>query len=137
MEKLLEYGGIYLDMDTISIINIDHILNNNFVIAKEKQKGLCNAIMLCNKNSSFLSEWWKNYEENFKTDGWGEASISYPFKLSKTNRDVLILKEESFLIPSYDDVHKIFEGSLSIPNNLLILHLWESFSMKYYTYNNL
>lgn len=137
LEKLLEYGGIYLDMDTICVKNIDELLNNNFVICKEKESGLCNCIMLANKDSSFLKEWYSNYGNVFEPYGWSEASVNYPLKLSLTNKDVTILPEENFLLPSWDEVYKIFEGDFPLNNNLLILHLWETNSSKYYNFKKI
>ena len=138
MEKLLEYGGIYLDIDTVTVKSIDHLLNEDFVICKEKNYGLCNAIMMSKKNSKFLKEWWDNYEKVFKSDGWNEASIIYPYKLSKTNKNLRILSEEMCLIPSFKEVNKIFLlNTTKISDKLLILHLWESYSSKYYKFNDI
>lgn len=82
------------------------------------------------------------------TDGWCEASVHLPQKvLAKMDKSALsrikILDKSAFYNPSYNEVDKIFElfnDILSHNSNiltdkysdLLTLHLWNSYSNKYY-----
>jgi hypothetical protein len=138
MEKLLEYGGIYLDMDTICVRPIDDMLGYSMVMGEEGDYGLCNAIMMANKDSAFLRKWWNNYEEVFNPDGWNEASVVYPRQLAKTETSIKVYSEDTFFKPSFNETEDIFVKATSqIPENLRILHLWESFSGKYYTFDSI
>ena len=132
MEKLLERGGIYMDIDTISVRPYTHLLYNDVVLGKEKNNGICNAVMMTKPNSEFFNIWYNNYEKEFKSNGWTEASIILPKLLSDKYPDKLtLLEEEVFFLPSWDETDKIFEKKYDIPNNLITLHLWESISMDY------
>jgi len=132
MEKLLERGGIYMDIDTISVRPYTHLLGNDVVLGKEKEDGICNAVMLTKPNSEFFTLWYSSYESEFKSDGWNEASIKLPKKLANQYPTKLtLLEEDVFFLPSWDETDKIFKESYDIPDNLITLHLWESFSKEY------
>jgi GR25 family glycosyltransferase involved in LPS biosynthesis len=132
MEKLYEHGGIYMDIDTISIRPYKHLLNNETVLGFESDNAICNAVMLTIPKSRFFKIWLSKYEKEFKSDGWGESSISLPYKIYSNNKDIVkVLPKETFFIPSYTETDKIFEKNNNIPNELITLHLWESFSIKY------
>ena len=52
MDKLYEKGGIYMDIDTISVKPYKDLLNYNTVLGYEyKPDTICNAIMLTKSNS--------------------------------------------------------------------------------------
>jgi hypothetical protein len=95
---LKETGGIYLDLDTISVKPLTELLNNSFVIGQEfeaayvpenlRQKikfnfrkrlglikkkslgftGLCNAVLLSEKKSDFVNRWLEEYK-SFRSKG--------------------------------------------------------------------
>ena len=132
MEKLLERGGIYMDIDTISVRPYTHLLHNDVVLGKEKGDGICNAVMMTKPNSEFFTIWYDNYEKEFKSNGWNEASIKLPKLLAdKYPNKLTLLEEDVFFLPSWNETDKIFEKTYDIPNNLITLHLWESYSKKY------
>lgn len=142
MEILKKYGGIYFDIDTISYQSCSNLLNNNFVMAKEKmfinkslinyKLGLCNAIMLSEPNSKFLEIWMYNYENYFNPNGWAEASVELPYKLSQIyKKHITILKQDVFFYPDCLHINDIFVNKQNISPLLLTLHLWESKSINY------
>jgi len=132
MDVLYEKGGIYLDIDTISIKPYTYLLTNRVVLGKEIPSGICNAIMMTEKKSDFFKIWLENYENYFNSDGWAEASIALPYKIAEKNPELLNLQEaDVFFLPTWTETDKIFEKTLDIPGNLITLHLWETMSMKY------
>lgn len=160
LEILNKYGGVYMDIDTITIRPYYHLINDNngtvdFVIGIQEENYLnreltlyCNAILMSKRNSPFIQKWMEMYEKYFMTDGWCEASVHLPQKvLAKMDKSALsrikILDKSAFYNPSYNEVDKIFElfnDILSHNSNiltdkysdLLTLHLWNSYSNKYY-----
>jgi len=130
MEALLKYGGIHFDIDTISLRPVKEYLQYDMVMAREKDYGLCNAVIMANKDSKFLKRWWEIYPDWFIPDGWGEASIVCPRQLSNVmRRDIVILNGKRFFEPDFNSWCDIFnESSISIPKELLTLHLWENSS---------
>lgn len=132
MDKLYENGGIYLDIDTICVKPWKELLSNNCVLGKEDGNGICNAIMFTEPKSQFFKLWIDQYETNFDPDGWREASIVLPETIAKQHTDLLTLQNQDvFFQPNHNDTHKIFSATNNIPTNLISLHLWESFSIKY------
>nr|WP_242692225.1 glycosyltransferase [Aridibaculum aurantiacum] len=141
LERLIEYGGIYLDLDTICVrpfkdlLEHDCILGREYVIWEGKKyiKGLGNAVILAKRQSSFLVRWYETYK-NFRSIGkdqyWAEQSVHVPELLSKIYWDeITVLDELAFFTPSYDaeELNMFFEGNHCYPNSY-VHHLWESVS---------
>ena len=132
MQILYNKGGVYLDIDTICVKPWKHLLNNDVVLGREVPNGICNAIMFCKPKTEFFKLWLDNYENYFNTDGWREASIELPEKLSKRFPHLLTLKDpDVFFLPNYNETQKIFSEKRDIPQNIITLHLWETLSIKY------
>ena len=108
LQALIESGGIYMDLDTISKKPFTNLLNNKFVIGKQgkwRNMGLCNAVMMSEKNSEFARIWMDEYR-SFRSKGkdkyCAEHSVSVPLKLSKKFPKLLhIEKYSSFHFPLY------------------------------------
>lgn len=133
MNKLYERGGVYLDIDTISLKSYEHLLENQVVLGLQKPYvGICNAVMFTKPKTEFFKIWLDNYNESFKTNGWNESSIDLPYKLSKEYPNLLtVVDEDYFFTPSYNETNKIFYTDNDIPEKLVALHLWEKMSIKY------
>lgn len=153
MDILWEKGGVYMDIDTISIRPYHHLLRNDVVLGKQfslryrryikddqpvvhKEAyigGICNAIMMTKPRSAFFKLWLDKYEEAFEPTKWEEASIFLPYELSIDYPDlVTVVEPDVFFMPTCFETEKMFETPCnSIPPNLLTLHLTETFGMKY------
>ena len=109
LEMLLKYGGVYMDIDTItyrpyndllkykkelslnsgsSLFSVGNFIKYNFVIGiqeedygEDKSTLLCNAILFSTKNNIFIKKWIEQYEKHFIPDGWCEASVHLPYKI--------------------------------------------------------
>jgi glycosyltransferase involved in cell wall biosynthesis len=144
LDILYKYGGIYMDIDTITYKSYQELLNYDFAIGiqeenygKDKITLYCNAILFSKKNNIFIKKWIEEYENYFNPDGWCEASVHLPgIVLNNLNNNdkekIKILDKEYFYIPSYNEVDKIFKTEGIINKNLLTLHLWNTYSEKYY-----
>ena len=132
MNMLYNKGGVYLDIDTICVKPWKHLFNKDVVLGKEVPNGICNAIMFTKPKSDFFKLWLDKYESHFNPNGWREASIVLPERLSKEYPNLVTLKDaDVFFLPNYTETKKIFVDNKEIPKNLISLHLWESFSLKY------
>jgi Glycosyltransferase sugar-binding region containing DXD motif len=109
LNMLQEYGGIYLDLDTISKKPLTNLLVYDFVIAKEfmppvyytswdrvknavrqfklsplteqqKVYGLCNAVMLSAPGSRFVEIWLESYA-TFRSKGKDEFWVEHSVKV--------------------------------------------------------
>jgi hypothetical protein len=109
LQMLQQYGGIYLDLDTISKKPLTSLLDHSFVIAKEfkppvyytnwdriknavrqfnlaplteeqKVYGLCNAVMLSEPGSPFIDSWLDSYK-TFRSKGKDEFWVEHSVKV--------------------------------------------------------
>jgi len=135
MIKLQERGGVYMDLDTISVRSYSHLLTYDTVLGKQLSDSICNAILFTTPKSLFFSEWIKRYESTFDPNGWSEASCNLPFtiynELFSRNASVLLLDTPSFFPHSWENIGKIFVEDNPIDSETVTLHLWESWSKKY------
>jgi hypothetical protein len=162
LQALKETGGIYMDLDTISVKPLTELLNNSFAIGQElkpkwvpknwrqrikynlgliKDKsgstGLCNAVLLSEKNSGFVNLWLEEYK-TFRSKGrdkyWNEHSVLVPEKLAAIHPSTITqLSPYAFHYPLYDKagLQSMFEEVTDFPEAYLH-HLWESFSWDNY-----
>lgn len=167
LQALKETGGIYMDLDTISIQPLTPLLVHSFVMGEELQTiqgpknwrqkfktnlrrkrglagasdqdttGLCNAILLSEKDSVFVNLWLDEYK-SFRSKGrdkyWNEHSVMVPLILAKKYPEAITkVNPYAFLFPLYDPpgLKSLFEEKHEFPGAYLH-HLWESFSWDQY-----
>jgi hypothetical protein len=147
LQALKEFGGVYLDIDTISVSPFGEMYNHKFVMGLQNPYHLCNAVMLSEKNAEFIDIWLRYYEQAFIPDGWVEASLVLPTKLSQLVPHLITLvQQDYFFTPACDSCLEFFENKL-LPHNVKAtsLHLWNTmfgpgvkyFNMSYITQNSL
>lgn len=163
LQMLKETGGIYLDLDTISVKPLTDLLSHSFAIGQELRSvyvpknwrqqlkvkiglkkiqkkgatGLCNAVLLSEKNSHFVNYWLEEYQ-TFRSTGrdkyWNEHSVLVPERLAKQHPEsIASLGPYAFHYPLYDKagLKAMFEEVREFPEAYLH-HLWESFSWNEY-----
>jgi Glycosyltransferase sugar-binding region containing DXD motif len=163
LQALKETGGIYLDLDTISVKPLTDLLNHSFAIGqelkaayvpknwrqrikyklgliKESSKnatGLCNAVLLSEKNSEFVNLWLDEYK-TFRSKGrdkyWNEHSVHIPERLAALHPDSIAkLSPYAFHYPLYDKAGlKLMFEEVNAFSDAYLHHLWESFSWDQY-----
>ncbi len=133
LQVLKETGGIYLDLDTISVKPLTELLHHSFVIGQELKPeyvpknwrqgikynlgliksdsknatGLCNAVLLSKKNSDFVNLWLNEYK-SFRSKGrdkyWNEHSVLVPQKLAEQYpQHITHLNPYAFHYPLYNE----------------------------------
>ncbi|MCU0372996.1 MAG: hypothetical protein MUE56_07105 [Ignavibacteria bacterium] len=140
LNVLIEHGGIYLDLDTITKKSYESLRKFNFVIGKQgrwRNMGLCNAVMMAEKNAEFARLWLSNYK-TFRSKGkdkyWAEHSVKLPSVLAKQNPDLLHIEPyNSFHFPLYYkfSLRKLFIDANDYPE-AFCHHLWEGGSWDEY-----
>lgn len=134
---LLEEGGVYMDIDTITARPYASLLvgDPEFVIGLQAPEDpphgrLCNAVMLAAPGSAFVRAWVDAYEEHFNPGGWGEASVDLPYRLSEELGPdrCHIVPTETFLWPPWYRIRQIFQADMLVPDGLVTLHLWAKIS---------
>ena len=135
MMALKKHGGIYIDINTLTLRPYISLLDYDIVLAREDEHRLSNSFIIAKPNSDFLKLWLINYEAIFNPNGFGEASRRLPHRIwdmaYKTNPSVKLLGEDTLCRPLYNQVGDIFVADIDIPDNLIVLQLWEHFSARY------
>jgi len=161
LQTLRDIGGIYMDLDTISVKPLRELLGNSFIIGQELKPayvpknwrqqikynirktfhckagnvvdGLCNAVLLAEKNNEFVNLWLDTYA-SFRSKGydryWNEHSVHIPQQLAvKYPGKVTVLNPYAFYYPLYNKtgLQDMFEKVTQFPGAYLH-HLWEHFS---------
>lgn len=138
LEKLIEKGGVYADMDTLFVHKIpDTLFEKPFVLGREPdvwsesagafQHSLCNALIMSEKNSVFAKRWLEQMQANF--DGtWSNHSTLLPYKLSVEFPDhIHIEPQRSFYRFAWnkDDLKDLFEDKITDLAGMYSIHLWK------------
>lgn len=134
LQRLLDEGGIYLDLDTITVRAFDSLLDHEMVMGVQgrgdKIDGLCNAVMLAAPGARFVRRWLETYT-SFRSKGrdryWDEHSVQLPMKLARQHpEEITILDRGAFFHPSAEPsgILDLFVDNKSFPA-AYCHHLWE------------
>lgn len=141
LQVLIQYGGIYVDTDTIFVKSFKDLLDNKVVLGQQNvngSEGLCPAVILSEPNSVFLTNWLMGFKDSFGggppgSATWCTHSVQYPLWLSqKIPQELTLVNHEAFFWPLYHQSHieYLFEKNMKFPN-AYSHHLWESSGKKY------
>jgi hypothetical protein len=139
--KLIEHGGIYLDVDVLVQRSFDDLLDHPMVLGEEGESGtigIGNAVILAEPKARFLQRWMETYR-GFRSRGrdnfWNEHSVQVPFRLAAQYPDeIKVLSHRAFFWPLWSEAHLdwIFDSTASIPlAETYANHLWETLSWKF------
>jgi hypothetical protein len=141
LKAMLEFGGVYADMDTIFVNPLSNdLFTKHFVMGKQGEMGLCNAFMMSSKQSHFAKRWLYGHSRAFKggepgTSEWDNHSVYFPGQLAKTiPSDIHIEPQSSFFKHLYTkaEIDKLFEKNDTDLKNVYSMHLWENITWKDY-----
>jgi len=102
LEKILERGGVYHDLDLITLRPYEASwYNKSFVMALESEFALCNAVIMAAPNSSFGTQWLNQYKTSFDDTYWNKFSVLLPKELAvKLPNEIHVLPTSAFYVPS-------------------------------------
>jgi glycosyltransferase involved in cell wall biosynthesis len=137
LERLLEYGGVYADIDTIFVSKIpERLFAKSFVLGweddivcqrtGEKKRSLCNAFILSEKGAAFGSIWLA--EMNRRFDGsWSAHSTLLPQELSERYPKLIHIEPSRTFYPymwTPQDLHTLLQGCDTDLEGIVSIHLW-------------
>jgi hypothetical protein len=143
LEKLINRGGIYLDVDVLVHRSFDELLANVTVLGKQvldgAEFGICNAVILSEAQAPFLEKWYSEYRF-FRSRGqdqfWDEHSVQVPLRLFREfPQEVTALPHFAFFWPTFkaEDIRLIFGSTTEIDlSRAYANHLWESIGWEDY-----
>lgn len=103
LEMLRRHGGIYLDLDVISINPFGPLLKHAFVMGIEPGTGLCNAVILARPQAPFIERWQAHYR-TFDGQRWNHHSVVLPGQMAKESPELIHLAGKyEFFYPTHND----------------------------------
>lgn len=137
LEKLVEHGGVYADIDTIFVRPIpDELYEKSFVIGREDpvphpetgvmQDSLCNALMLAEPGSAFARVWLERMPAAL--DGsWSNHSCQLAARLAAEFPDLLHIEPAVTFYPymwTQADIRALLDEAHPFPPGACSVHLW-------------
>lgn len=137
LQVLQSHGGVYLDLDTITVKPFAPLLTPPATMVVEsvghETIGLCNAFIAAEKESQFIAEWSAKFRD-FRSTGhdrhWNESAVKWPHELWRSGSDVTAQLPSYFMKPDWTQIGQLFEEAHEFPM-AIGHHLWESFSWPY------
>ncbi|CAF0759123.1 unnamed protein product [Rotaria sordida] len=126
LEVLIEYGGIYLDSDVLTLRSFDPLLNLNDVIMAHQDDGIkvCNAVILAKKDATFLKRLYDAYQ-SFNENCWDCHSVKLPGQLASIYpNDITVLPTNAFFRPSWNEKAALYASNNYDFTPNYACHLW-------------
>ena len=127
-------GGIYMDVDTICVKPFDDFLHHNFVMGKQHDNGLCNALMMAAPKSEFGKLYFESYATFEGKESWDEHGCKMPNTLATLFPTLIHVEPElSFFYPTpWDGLGLLYRKCIPSMEGKYSFHLWESCAWKDY-----
>ncbi len=132
LEKVLEFGGLYLDCDVFVHRDFDDLLHHSAVLGQDGEEGLANAVICAEAQAPFLKRMYAEYK-TFRSKGfdnyYDEHSVRIPHRLSREfPEEIAALPPSAFYWPTWEKkgLERIFNSvePISAPVHYAN-HLWE------------
>jgi hypothetical protein len=142
LDILMQYGGIYLDMDVLCLRSFQPLRSFDLVLGRQGREGLGNAVILSRPRTPFLKIWYESYR-SFRSSGfqdyWAEHSVEIPDQLAEKHPSWLHIEgPPSFFWPMYQDPAPLWGQAVGLKDRLsdwrhyyrirrrsYCVHLWE------------
>jgi hypothetical protein len=126
---LHEIGGIYMDLDIISLNSLNNLRDKSIVMGKETNDKLCNCVIMAKPKTKFIEKWIKKYETMYGTTDlcwWAGLSTIIPKQLSTDFKDEIYeLKGEQIMPFMFNDFSIFYTNDYSnLYTNSYTVHLW-------------
>lgn len=141
LEILIREGGIYLDIDVLSLKPFGDLLNKSCVLGVEAAddmdsvrledaRSLTNAVMMCEPNHPFMKDWLRRTGDNLVNKSWAYHAVCLPLEMMKSGeyKDVHIEPCRSFMPFDFrsDWVFHNDEQRYEWLQQSYTMHLWET-----------
>jgi hypothetical protein len=137
LERVVEHGGIYADIDTIFVHPAPEALRRQpFVLGREDDiydpdtraagPSLCNAVIMAQPGAEFGRRWLAAMAGAF--DGsWSRHSTLLPYRLSQEHPDLIHVEPSRTFYKhmwTRDGLHSLLEGCDPDTEGVVSMHLW-------------
>jgi len=137
LEKLLEHGGVYADIDTLFVNPLPaELFECACVLGREKpvpqaggrpeEASLCNALIMAEPGAAFIGRWLEQMPAAF--DGsWSQHSCQLPNRLSEQHPGEIHIEPERSFYPfmwTKPDLRALLEERHDDWEGVYSVHLW-------------
>lgn len=137
LKKLIEYGGVYADIDTLFVNPIpDELYQHPFVIGREESvtpsgsehevASLCNALLMSEPNSLFARHWLRDSYQAF--DGaWSTHSCQLAAKLASAMPATVYIAPQRYFFKhmwTKQGISALFEELDTDFEQVYSMHMW-------------
>ncbi|XP_046555602.1 uncharacterized protein LOC124264870 [Haliotis rubra] len=111
LEAVLEYGGVYLDLDAIVLRPLDPLLKYDVVMG-DHPDGLCNGIIIGKPYADFLKIWHREFK-TFDDKNGTSHFVSMSAHVAKEHPNLIHIDKTSLHRPDHSEEDALFlEGKL-------------------------
>lgn len=131
LEILLEYGGIYLDLDVIVVKSFDPLLKYDITMGNEGKRLLCNGVLVAKPWTEFMILWHREFT-TYKDNVWGHHAVVVPGKLETKYPNLIHTEPRSLHHPSWEERDFLYKERQLYDwrSNNYACHLWIRFHTK-------
>lgn len=144
MTKLIERGGIYQDLDILSLKSLSNLLDNKLVLGSElsdenyenstdltKFKSITNAIIMCEPNNQFMIDWYDEMSNHMTDKPWAFHAVCLPKDMLLQNQEyqVTLVSANTFMPFCFRKTYVWETDKKHMIDNLdksLVIHLWDT-----------
>lgn len=121
---ILNYGGIYIDLDVVALKAWDPLLYYETTMGAENPNLLGSGVITAIPNSKFIALWLESYKD-FYDIKWNYNSCVMPTKLSRKYPELVHIEWDTMHSPSWNEVEWLYdEGKLWDWSLNYCVHLW-------------
>ncbi|XP_064651065.1 uncharacterized protein LOC135502288 [Lineus longissimus] len=128
LEAIMEFGGIYTDLDVVVLKSFDPLLKYNTTMGYETgpnvANGLCNGVIISRPRAKFLEIWHYEYR-TFDDAQWAIHSVILPAQLARKYPSLIHTEAKSLHRPNWMERKWLYnDGSLYDWSKNYAVHLW-------------
>ncbi|XP_035824771.1 uncharacterized protein LOC101856087 isoform X2 [Aplysia californica] len=121
---LLEFGGIYLDTDSVLLQPLDVFRTATFAVSREStQDTMSNAVMIASPNNTFARVWLGEYA-SYDGSSWGSHSVVRLTELAGRRPDLVQGMGPIFIRYGYKEVDRLYEKECRLGTDDFGIHLY-------------
>lgn len=144
LEKLVERGGIYMDLDILSLKPLTPYLNNcELVMGIESSKepdainldevnSITNAVIMAKPDNAFLKDWYDQLADNLFDKPWAYHAVALPKEILQNNKDkydILILPRKIIMPFDFRETYFLDDNCFQYSEKIkdaCTVHMWET-----------
>ncbi|KAL4235990.1 hypothetical protein ACF0H5_004378 [Mactra antiquata] len=111
IEALINYGGIYMDTDTILVKSVDKLRNYSCVMSEQSSGLMGSAFVMSEKNGTFVNKWMNGYKYYYIPGKYVYNAMVYPKKLKLRYKDHIHVEYGTISRPNGMLGYKIYLNS--------------------------